>query len=66
MHLNTILWALIKDAQVLEVLEKVDRIIVDKTDTLTEGRPRLTAIIPIEPTPETELLAATVARHDLR
>lgn len=35
---------LIKDAQVLETLEKVDTIVVDKTGTLTEGRPRLTEI----------------------
>lgn len=33
---------LIKDAEVLETLEKVDTIIVDKTGTLTEGRPKLT------------------------
>jgi len=31
---------LIRDAQVLEVMEKVDTLVVDKTGTLTEGRPR--------------------------
>jgi P-type Cu+ transporter len=35
---------LVKDAQALEVLEKVDTILVDKTGTLTEGRPRVTTI----------------------
>ena len=52
---------LIKDAEVLEILEKVDTIIVDKTGTLTEGRPKLTSILPVEPTTETDLLAATAA-----
>jgi len=33
---------LIKDAEVLEVLEKVDTVIVDKTGTLTEGKPKVT------------------------
>jgi P-type Cu+ transporter len=35
---------LIKDAQALELLEKVDTLVVDKTGTLTEGRPRLVAV----------------------
>ena len=37
---------LIKDAEVLETLEKVDTVVVDKTGTLTEGRPKLTECIP--------------------
>ncbi len=36
---------LIKDAESLEVLEKVDTLVVDKTGTLTEGKPKLTEII---------------------
>ncbi|MQY62712.1 MAG: heavy metal translocating P-type ATPase, partial [Calditrichaeota bacterium] len=36
---------LIKDAEALESLEKVDTLVVDKTGTLTEGRPRLTTIV---------------------
>ncbi|MEO6531177.1 MAG: heavy metal translocating P-type ATPase [Specibacter sp.] len=38
---------LIKNAQALERMEKVDTLVVDKTGTLTEGRPSLTRIIPI-------------------
>jgi Cu+-exporting ATPase len=52
---------LIKDAEVLEILEKVDTIIVDKTGTLTEGRPKLTATVPVEFTTEEDLLHATAA-----
>jgi Cu+-exporting ATPase len=37
---------LIRDAEALERLEKVDTVIVDKTGTLTEGRPTVTAVIP--------------------
>lgn len=47
---------LIKDAEVLETLEKVDTVVVDKTGTLTEGRPQLTATIPAESINEEELL----------
>ena len=36
---------LIKNAEALEALEKVDTLVVDKTGTLTEGRPRLISII---------------------
>jgi Cu+-exporting ATPase len=35
---------LVKNAEVLEVMEKVDTIVVDKTGTLTSGRPEVTAI----------------------
>jgi Cu+-exporting ATPase len=37
---------LIKNAEALEVLERVDTLVVDKTGTLTEGRPRLTSVVP--------------------
>lgn len=36
---------LIRDAQALETLEKVDTLIVDKTGTVTEGKPRLTSVV---------------------
>ena len=38
------LGVLIRDAEALEALEKVDTLVVDKTGTLTEGRPRLTLV----------------------
>ena len=37
---------LIKNAEALERMEKVDTLIVDKTGTLTEGKPKVTAIVP--------------------
>jgi Cu+-exporting ATPase len=36
---------LIRSAEALEVLEKVDTLVIDKTGTLTEGKPRVTAIV---------------------
>ena len=47
---------LIRDAEALERMEKVDTIIVDKTGTLTEGKPSVTSIITVEGQDETELL----------
>jgi Cu+-exporting ATPase len=37
---------LIKNAEALERMERVDVLVVDKTGTLTEGKPRVTAIVP--------------------
>jgi P-type Cu+ transporter len=37
---------LVKNAEALERLEKVDTLIIDKTGTLTEGRPKIAAVIP--------------------
>ncbi|MGH9716542.1 MAG: heavy metal translocating P-type ATPase [Candidatus Acidiferrales bacterium] len=37
---------LVKNAEALELLGKVDMLVVDKTGTLTEGRPRVTSIVP--------------------
>ncbi len=36
---------LIKNAEALEILEKVDTLVLDKTGTLTEGKPRVLSII---------------------
>lgn len=40
------LGVLIKNAEALERIEKINTLVVDKTGTLTEGRPKMTAIIP--------------------
>ena len=47
---------LIKNAEALERFEKVDPLVLDKTGTLTEGRPSVTAIRPAPGFDETELL----------
>lgn len=56
---------LVKNAEALETLEKVDTIVVDKTGTLTEGKPRLTKIIPAQGIEEQEvlLLAASLEQQ---
>ena len=56
---------LIKNAEVLETLEKVDTVVVDKTGTLTEGRPKLTECIPTSTFAEEDLLryAASVEQN---
>ena len=55
---------LIKNAEVLELLERVDALVVDKTGTLTEGKPRLISVVPAPGVSEAELLAlaATLER----
>lgn len=55
---------LIKDAEALERFEKVDTLIVDKTGTLTEGKPKLVAVLPEEGFSEEEVLrlAASLER----
>ena len=52
---------LIKNAEALEVLEKVDTLVVDKTGTLTEGKPRLVSVIPAVGQDETELLRVSAS-----
>jgi len=47
---------LIKNAEALERMEKIDLLVVDKTGTLTEGKPRVTAIRTVEGTDEDDLL----------
>jgi Cu+-exporting ATPase len=58
------LGVLIKNAEALEHMEKVDTLVVDKTGTLTEGRPAVTAIVSVDGYSEAELLvlAASVER----
>ncbi|WP_242443475.1 heavy metal translocating P-type ATPase [Sphingobium sp. LB126] len=58
------LGVLIKNAEVLEHMEKVDTLVVDKTGTLTEGRPAVTGIVPATGADEAAILrlAAAVER----
>ena len=55
---------LIKNAEALEHMEKVDTLIVDKTGTLTEGKPAVTALVPAQGFTEAALLrfSASVER----
>jgi P-type Cu+ transporter len=55
---------LIKSAEALEHMEKVDTLVVDKTGTLTEGKPKVTAIVSATGLSESELLplAASLER----
>ena len=55
---------LIKNAEALEIMEKVDTLVVDKTGTLTEGKPRLVSILPLRGHDEVSLLrfAASLER----
>jgi Cu2+-exporting ATPase len=48
---------LIKDAEALELMEKVDTLVVDKTGTLTEGKPRVQAVVAAPGFSEAEVLA---------
>ena len=48
---------LIKSGEALERMEKVDTLVVDKTGTLTEGRPKVTAIIPAAGLSEGDILS---------
>jgi len=52
---------LLKNAEALELLEKVDTLVVDKTGTLTEGKPRLTSVVTTGVWTETELLRLTAS-----
>jgi Cu+-exporting ATPase len=61
---------LIRNAEALETFEQVDTVVVDKTGTLTEGKPKLGTILAVEPFDEEELLALaasleTASEHPL-
>jgi Cu+-exporting ATPase len=52
---------LVRNAEALERLERVDTLVVDKTGTLTEGRPALTTVLPHGGRSEDEVLALAAA-----
>ena len=52
---------LIKNAEALERFEKVDTLVVDKTGTLTEGRPRLIAVVAAEGFDETTVISLSAS-----
>ncbi|QGM99620.1 copper-translocating P-type ATPase [Methylocystis parvus] len=52
---------LIKNAEALERFEKIDTLVVDKTGTLTEGKPKVTAIRPVAGVNEDELLTVAAS-----
>jgi Cu+-exporting ATPase len=55
---------LIRDAEALERFESIDTVVIDKTGTLTEGKPKVVSIVAIDGIEENELLrlAASVER----
>jgi Cu+-exporting ATPase len=58
------LGVLIRNAEALEVMEKVDTVVVDKTGTLTEGKPVVAAVVPLSSMSEEDVLqiAASVEK----
>lgn len=50
---------LIKNAEALERFEKVNTLVVDKTGTLTEGKPKVTSVVAVNAIAEDELLQVT-------
>ncbi|QQS42238.1 MAG: heavy metal translocating P-type ATPase [Acidobacteriota bacterium] len=52
---------LVKKAEALEILEKVNAVVVDKTGTLTEGEPKVQEIVPAGRFDESELLSLAAA-----
>jgi Cu+-exporting ATPase len=52
---------LVKNAEALELMEKIDTLVVDKTGTLTEGKPRLVGVTAIGGVGEQELLRLTAS-----
>src|SRR5581483_8901504 len=55
---------LFRNAEAIEILRKVDTLVVDKTGTLTEGKPRLVSVTPADGVDEADLLrlAASLER----
>jgi Cu+-exporting ATPase len=55
---------LIRNAEALETFEKINTLVVDKTGTLTEGKPRLTEVIPAEGFDEKQLLQSVASLEE--
>jgi P-type Cu+ transporter len=55
---------LIRDAEALQLFEGIDTVVIDKTGTLTEGKPKVVSVIPAQGLEENELLrlAASIER----
>ena len=55
---------LVRDAEALERMERIDTMVIDKTGTLTEGKPKVVAVVPAKGFDENEVLrlAASVER----
>jgi heavy metal translocating P-type ATPase len=56
---------LIKDAEALELMEKVDTVVIDKTGTLTEGRPQVQRVVAAPGFMATDLIAYCAALEKL-
>jgi Cu+-exporting ATPase len=52
---------LVRNAEALEILEKVDTLVVDKTGTLTEGKPALASVVVLSDIPESEILSLSAS-----
>jgi Cu+-exporting ATPase len=52
---------LFRNAEAIEVMRKVDTIVVDKTGTLTEGKPKLVRVVPVEDVAEDDLLRSAAS-----
>src|SRR5262249_582120 len=55
------LGVLVQDAEALEMMEKVDTLVIDKTGTLTEGKPAVSSLLPLPPFAEEQLLRFAAA-----
>jgi Cu+-exporting ATPase len=56
---------LVKNAEAMELMEKIDTLVVDKTGTLTEGKPRPTTVVASDWVDVNDLLAAAAAIEEL-
>ena len=56
---------LVRSAEALEIMEKVNALVVDKTGTLTEGKPRLVSVVPLADWDEAKLLALAASLEQL-